>query len=410
MVTPATFNGKDVEAFELPADLNMRDDMLEADKLVRPVGKSALEMMCGNCHRFTVKGESASSNFSTTMSCFHVVLMNTEVPGNPGKRMCDFLNDSDCKDVTLVDKTPNGTDDGSWACEITESGQKVIGVSGIKKHMKDEWEKRQNDRGTISKVVVSLIVIACIFLFKLNHHYLPDEIGKLIQLIEGCGAGTMLTALGIKYTDGKYLQKLTRTLLHPLKMEVKWQIAVVKGTEKIYSCRLTGMGSGNAKMGVIIGLYLHAMKDSTLSCFLANTWTVEMIQNVKKIYNQSSQIDEAVKFCTNSSALSGHSFIDTKNIYEVFDVAIVVGCVNYVGGSLADQKTYSDSDYSVAKARVITEKMKKLCSVINGKIAGDPIAVLETLIKSADERAEAAVTVPVDISKTIQGVIGTDVP
>ena len=344
----------------LPRDTGECYDMPEADKVVKVTGMGKATHMAANAHRFTVEGEAPNSAFTKLMAVFHFVLMNTKA--DDGNIFLHHLNRCDCKDVKIIEETPSGKKGGEWMEETDDNGNAVVGVGNLLEEMDAEYCKRSVDIPVIQNILIAIIIITTIFLFKFDQEYIGSAAGKLIDLLNESGCAALLKKLEVDYTKRKYLEKLTRVLVHAVAMKARWELAIAECPVRVCRGRLTGMGSGNAKMDVIIAVYQRTTIDPVLKCFLSYIWTHGHVGKIRELIEDSKTPAGAVKYCYSARFMASVDFVNLKAVVDKFDISVLMGCVLYIGVPLADQRAFGNNDFSAPHARAVKDELTKFAS------------------------------------------------
>jgi len=389
----AGFNGGEEDDYELPVNLALRDDLLMIERAANVINNDTpVAQMIANAHRFVIRGGTINDESVKVMSYMHVALTKVKAPS--GELLGEHFNDCDVVNVELCDQDEDGGKIADWNIKRNARGSFTIGCEDVHASYYEAYNKYRLDKGAILKVIGALLCTVAIMLFKVNHHFTDDETARIVKILEGCGADVVLSALGLKYSSAKYIVKFVRVLLHPVNMKHKWAIACKLGTDVVFRCRMTGMGSGNAKAGVILAVIDRCRKDVAVDVFLGNMEINDKIDKLLALTEGKDEPTTAVKFCTNSGSLAGVPFVNCETVAKEFDPDIIMGCVLYIGGSLADQKTFSDEDYSVSRATAIKKGLQDLAKALSGEDSKDAMFILKVLvetIKSYQDESEVSI-------------------
>ena len=294
--------------------------------------------------RMVTKPPRGLALLAVVLESMHLILASKE--GKIGAP-CLEVNKDDFVEVAPVAAGEAFDDNGIWSGVRNAAGVYQIGVSDLIEESNSAVETIRTDKEILTKLVTYVIVAATICLFKDNHHFTTDNCDKLKKILEGGGALGQLKSLGLDTTKDGYLAALHRTLMHPVTMADKWEVAKAYGIDFVFRCRLTGFGAGNAKAGIIAAIFHNAQVDKALDVFLANVGgsTDDARIKIMNLHSKADSPDNSVQHCTNPRALRGWEFKDLSEHVAKGDVTCIMGCVHCVRGTFGGQKTFSDAHY-----------------------------------------------------------------
>ena len=363
------------------AGLRKKRQLLKNDHIMTAEGGKAALHMSANAHLFCIKGEKLSGPFPRSMATFNAVLMIAKYPNDMSVN--GSLLDLNRKDQDILNCTPFGDDPylGPWEGEARDDGSLKVYYEGLSRQIDEAYIKGETKASITSKIAPTLTVILAILLHKMNHYFMSDKVRKMIQLLDGNNTEVLRTSFRIAFSTERCFAKVMSAYLHPSHVVVKKALTISKGLELISSCNLTSSRSVLAKLEVLCALISESQVDAALRCFLMHMKTKEEAISIHQTQRVIYTPQNAVAHYTMISDLAGKNFADCKTIVDKFELEVIIGCLMYIGGFLADQIPFGEGVYNLAWAILIRDYLTQLKDALSAKV--NHLTILSPLLTVA---------------------------